>query len=194
MALSRTKIINKAMILLGEPLITSPTETTKRAKFGNEAYDEARDAVLRAHPWNFAMARATLNKDASDPDWGFANRFPLPTSPKCLRVIVTEDDTISGISAFPWKVEGLFILTDAEEMKIRYTSQVADETKFDSLFAEAFGTYLAVIISVPLIQDKEFTSQLNDLYDIRVRQARGPDAQEGTPDDIVEGTWIESRA
>ncbi len=194
MALSKTKIINKAMVLIGEPLITSPTEDTKRAKFANEVYDESRDFVLRAHPWNFAMQRVTLNKDGAAPDWGFANRYALPTSPKCLRALRTEDDILYGVQKFPWKVEGLFILTDAEEMKLQYTKQVTTETEFDSMFGEAFGAYIATTISVPLIQDKEFTSQLNALYDIRVRQARGPDAQEGTPDDPEEGSWIDSRA
>ena len=95
---------------------------------------------------------------------------------------------------FPWKVEGLFILTDAEEMKLQYTAQITTETTFDSMFGEAFGAYIAVTISVPLIQSRGFTSDLEDLYDTRVRQARGPDAQEGTPDDPEEGTWIDSRA
>ncbi len=194
MALSKTKIINKAMVLVGEPLISSPTEDTKRAKFANESYDESRDYVLRAHPWNFAIARATINPDASAPDWGFENRYALPTAPFCLRVIHTEDDILSGIEKFPWKVEGRFILTDSSEMKIKYISRVTDETKFDSMFVEAFAAFLATTISVPLIQDKEFTAQLEALYDIRVRDSRSIDGQEGTPDEPEEGSWIDSRA
>jgi hypothetical protein len=50
-------IANAALVHLGGQLITALTDTSREAKFCNERIAKARKAVLRMHPWNFAMKR-----------------------------------------------------------------------------------------------------------------------------------------
>ena len=53
-------ICNRALEKLGGGYIAALTEASKEARALNRAYDYVRDAVLRAHPWNFAIKRASL--------------------------------------------------------------------------------------------------------------------------------------
>ncbi len=80
-------ICNEAMDLLGAATITALTENSKEARLCNRRFSTVRDATLRSHSWNCAIARADLAADSTAPSFGFANQFPLPTDPFCLRVL-----------------------------------------------------------------------------------------------------------
>ena len=60
-------ICNEAMDLLGAATITSLDENSKEAKLCNRRFTTVRDQVLRSHPWNSAIRRATLAKDSATP-------------------------------------------------------------------------------------------------------------------------------
>ena len=53
-------IVNAGLIKLGEATITTLADDVKAARLANAIFADQRDVVLRAHPWNFAMARAEL--------------------------------------------------------------------------------------------------------------------------------------
>jgi hypothetical protein len=80
-------ICNEAMDLLGAATITSLTENSKEARLCNRKFELTRDAVLRAHPWNAAIARAELAANSVGPAFGFTHQFQLPADPYCLRVL-----------------------------------------------------------------------------------------------------------
>jgi len=50
-------ICSNALRKLGDDPITSLTDDTERARLCNAFYEPTRDAVLRSHPWNFAIER-----------------------------------------------------------------------------------------------------------------------------------------
>ena len=80
-------ICNEAMDLLGAATITSLTENSKEARLCNRRFETVRDAVLRAHPWNAAIARADLAQDSATPAFGFSFQYTLANDPYCLRVV-----------------------------------------------------------------------------------------------------------
>ncbi len=51
-------ICNEAMDLLGAATITALTENSKEARLCNRRFSTVRDATLRSHSWNCAIARA----------------------------------------------------------------------------------------------------------------------------------------
>ena len=58
---TEVSICANALRRLGDDPITSLTDDTERARLCNAFYEDARDACLRSHPWNFAITRASLN-------------------------------------------------------------------------------------------------------------------------------------
>lgn len=104
---SEVEICNSALIKLGDDTITSLTDDSKRARLCNAQFARLRDEVLRAHPWNFAIRRASLAKLSQAPAFEFAAAFRLPEDPYCLRVLLLFDGSApQGISRHRWKIEG----------------------------------------------------------------------------------------
>lgn len=114
MATSLT-ICNSALIKLGAEVISSLSDNNKRAILCNTQYETLKNKVLRAHPWNFAIARAQLVSDITVPSWGFNSAFVLPVG--CLRVIDVRYD-------YEYSVEGSLLL-----LKEGYTEIVTDEVE-----------------------------------------------------------------
>lgn len=60
MATNSVEICNNALTLIGTRRITSLSDPSKEARACNDNYDICRKALLRSHPWNFAMTRVEL--------------------------------------------------------------------------------------------------------------------------------------
>jgi len=56
---TEVSICSNALRRLGDDPITSLTDDTERARLCNAFYQDSRDLVLRSHPWNFAITRAS---------------------------------------------------------------------------------------------------------------------------------------
>lgn len=73
MAQSDLECANAALIKLGNSTITALSDTSKEATTVNARIDVVKKALLRAHPWNFAINRKTIEAaemtvDAIAPD------------------------------------------------------------------------------------------------------------------------------
>ncbi|MBO6784456.1 MAG: hypothetical protein JJ899_14470 [Alphaproteobacteria bacterium] len=185
-------IVNAALIRLGETTLTALSDETKPARLANAIYADVRDAVTRAHPWNFALARAELTANASAPTWGYANAYDLPGDPDhCLRVLTVDgEDEISG----RWTVEGRQILSNlSSPIRIVYLRRISDPDDTDPLFREALSARLARELAEPLGKSTSLQQAMGELYEAMLREARSAVGQEGTPDLISADGWLESR-
>lgn len=186
MSHSEVSICNGGLIELGEETITALTDELKAARLCNKRYEPLRDAVLREAKWNFALERAQLAKLTSTPSFGFSNEFQLPTD--CLRVLKTDDKLDT------YKIEGRKILSNASSMKIQYIKRVTDPAQFDSMFAEALSARIAVALAIPLTDSDSRLASMKALYDERIADARGTDAQENGSIEVYEADeWLNSR-
>ena len=189
MASSEVAICNRALTLLGQPLITSLNDPGRTAETMRLNYPLSRDAVLRGYPWNSATRRASLASSATAPDWGYARAFPLP--PDCLRVMDSEGDLI-GVR---WRVEGRQILTDAgAPLRIRYVAAVTDPALYDPLLSEAIAAHLAMMSAIAVTGSDAAMNRAAGLYQSVVREARGIDAREQSQDEALSATsWLDAR-
>lgn len=189
---SDVSIVNAALIKLGEATITALTEDSKPARLANAVYSDIRDAILSAHPWNFAIAEASLAADGTDPTWTYDYRYALPETPvKCLRVLRIEDDDQEGVE---WEVFGRYIYTDeGAPLRIKYLSQVTDAGQYPPHFVEVFAARLAAELAEALKQSSTMTQAMWELYERKLREARTVDAQEGTPQTITANQWLAAR-
>ena len=158
-------ICNEAIDLLGASTITALSENSKEARLCNRRYDTVRDQVLRAHPWNAAIARATLAQNATAPEFGFTYQYTLPTNPYCLRVLSFWNENVdSEISAYDsqvmYKIEGRKILSNEGTCKITYVSRVTDPEQFDSLLSSTIAHKLASEIAYAITGSNSIAQQM----------------------------------
>lgn len=139
-AITQTDIFNKAIQLLGstERLLTS-LDASPRAESMLTVWKTARPAALSLHPWNFALTRKQLARDTAPPEFEYAYRYKLP--PDCLRWLPWD----RGHSyAFEGVEEGGYLLTDAEEVFIRYIRDHDTISEWSPLFIEALAYQMAI--------------------------------------------------
>lgn len=185
---SATAIGNLALTKLGdEGEISSLEEDTRAARAVNSCFAMMRDAVLRAHPWNFATRRAQLPPLAVPPagHWGGASVFPLPTD--FLRLQEIEGDPA-------WQLEGGNLLVSTTgAVNIRYTARVTDTGEFDPLFAEALACRIAAQIALRITGNASAKEGAEAQYRQALLDAKRVDGQDNPPDEFPETSWVLSR-
>ena len=164
-------ICNGALNQLGASTILSLTEDSKNARLCNARYTQVRDSLFRSHPWNCLIKRVELARDTETPSWGFSYQFTLPAD--CLRVL--------GILNYDYdfKVEGRKILANNGTVKIQYVSRVTDANQYDELLRETISASLAADIAYAVTSSNPTASNMYNLFQDKLREARFVDATEG---------------
>jgi hypothetical protein len=168
------EIVNNALYLLGDDEITSgefATPTTKRAKLLKALWPTARQFVLRSHPWNFAVKRATPSAAAAPLyEWPYA--FTLPAD--CLRLLAVGEEGEVPL----YRLEGRTILTDETPINITYLADITDPATWDAAAVEAMTAYLAMKAAYPLTKSNSTAEAMAKLFSDTARMARTLDGQE----------------
>lgn len=182
---SETEIANRALQRLGAARITALDDTSsKNARACNVAYAPLRDALLRAHPWSFAIARAALAADTDVPvgDDAPALQYTWPTD--ALRILLPKDHTLD------WIIEGRKILTGwGAPLYIRYIAKITDPNTMDPLFREALACWMAVEMCEEITQSNTKKAALKDDYEMIIAEARRTNAIEKPAVTSPDGSW-----
>lgn len=179
-------VCNRALSRVGAARITSLTDAVKPARACNNAFDIVRDEVLRAHPWNSAMARAQLAKVAAAPAFGYDDQYQLPAD--FVRMVEVVD------SKLPWVVEGKILLSDEwSPLDIRYVRREEDANAWDPLLVSAIAQRLALEIVEELTQSNTKAAAIERRYQEILSMARRADGQEQSPMPFEEDDWINAR-
>lgn len=169
-------ICNSALNMIGASNILSLTEDSKAGRICNQRYAFVRDATFRAHPWNCLIRRVTIAADTTAPEFDFNYQYTLPTDPYCLRVLRLEDpDTVH-------KIEGRKIVTNESTLKLMYVARIEDPNEYDQLLIETLAARLAADISYALVNSTTLMTQMQTMYEGKLKEARFVDATEGTPE------------
>lgn len=183
---SSVGIANKALTLLGALPITAFTDDSPAARAVNRIYDETRRELLAAHPWNFAIKRASLAASATAPTHTYARAFPLPSD--CLRV----REALAG--DYLYGIEGEQIVTDATApLSIVYIADIEDPNQMSPQFREALSYRLAAQLAFQITGNATLSANMEVIAGRKESLARSYDAQEGEYYEQDEGTWLESR-
>ena len=182
---SEIEICNRSLIKLGEKTILSLDDDTVVARLCNVLYAPTRDYLLRSHPWNFAIKRTEMPRNAADPVYDYAYAYKLPSD--CLRVI------IPSRNMWAYGIEGDTLVTDYPSGHLKYIAQITDPNQFDVSFAEALACKLAAELAVPLTDNDSRHVNMVQLFDMSIVEARKNDAMEDGPKWITSEEWLESR-
>jgi hypothetical protein len=193
---SKTSMMNAALDLLEEDPLLSPDDDRMAARWMNRNYGLVRDALLRSHPWNFAMWRALLpalaGSDPRAPAWGWDYGYQLPTD--SLRVLPLTRDGYSNSPPIQHAIEGRVIFTDASgPLKVRYIRRIEDETLFDASFANAFPIALAFRAASLITGKQSYAQALREAAREALEQAKQDDVLESTPDQVIDDDFVTGR-
>ena len=86
--------------------------------------------------WSFAVFRQALNKVVETPLYEWSYKFQLPTNPEYIRLISIENEP-------EYAIEGKYILTNTDNIKIAYIGKVIDPNQYTIPFQNAFVALLA---------------------------------------------------
>jgi hypothetical protein len=186
-------ICNGALNQLGATTILSLTEDSKNARLCNSRYTQVRDAVFRSHPWNCLQKRIELAADTDAPAWGFSYAYTLPAD--CLRLLRILDYDSN------YKVEGRKILSNTSSMKILYIGRITDPNEYDESLRETLSAALGADIAFAVTSNNQTASNMYNLFQDKLKDARFIDSTEGQnidqdlgmSDQIDAGTFINSR-
>ena len=187
MALTPVAVCNLALSELADRPISSLTDATERARLCNQFYVDAVRTVHRQHNWRCSTKRASLSKLEETPAFGFENAFELP--PDWLRTSATSLDS-DGIK---WSQEGNKILTDEDAVYIKYVFFNENVASWDSLLTDTIAAFMAFKLAGAITGHAEKKKLMYELYLARLREAKGTDSQEGTPDDLTCDVLIRCR-
>lgn len=187
---SKVEIANRALQKLGAKRISTLEEDSVNARTVLAAFESVKLAELESHVWSFAIARAELAADASEPDWGRANSFELPADFVRLAHPYPEDNS----NADDWQIEGRKILTnDAAPIYLRYVKDVTDPNEMTPLFREALSARLALELCEALTQSNTKKDSLKDDYAEVITRAKKSNAIQRVSADLPEDVWITAR-
>ncbi len=180
---TEVSICSNALRRLGDDPITSLLDDTERARLCNAFYEPVRDAVLRTHPWNFAIERQSLSQLSTAPLFEYSFQYVLPTDPYCLKVLGME------YSDYEYKIEGRKLLTDEGSAKIKYIAKITDASQFDALFIEVLTARIAAELAYPVTGSNSLSKQFWEIYNMKLSEARSCDGSEGVIDGIEADTF-----
>lgn len=194
---SSVTISNMALAHLGETAdIVALTDNTVQAAQCRHFYPIARDQLLEAHPWTFAVQRVELTEAAENPnsdDWAFA--YTLPAD--CLRPLAVlapgmpaksfGEDSDAG--TYPYVVEAVdgtpTLFTNVETATLRYIAQVTDLTKYPPAVMAALARLLASMVAGPLIKGEaglKVAALQREIYAAEFGKAAARDSNRGRRD------------
>lgn len=185
-------ICRLSLDLLGDYAIADLSDNTKQARLCDRNYPAMRDAVLRSHPWNCALARARLPVMAEAPAFGFSRQYQLPAD--CLRLLPLTVGGYYDTGTIAHRVEGRRVLTDAEApLDIIYVRRLTDPTDFDPLLVDAVAARLAWQIGYNLTGSRTLAADARPTYFDKLGEARAIDGVEGTISPVENSSWLEAR-
>lgn len=196
---TKIDVANRALLKIGASRITDFEEESKEAQAIIIAWDHVQDREISAHPWAFALRRASLAAMVEAPAFGYAKQYPLPEAFLALQwadgfdVSSTAADYLDGTES-AWRVEGGKILIDAgAPLRIIYTVRVEDPQQWGPQFCEV----MALALAIEICDDVSASLQRKQLLQTEKREAlaiaRRLNAIQQAPRAIPDGSWITER-
>lgn len=184
---SQTAICNQALIQVGHDTLTAVDSSTVQGRKLLAAWPIVLDALLTAHAWGFATKRVALQQLATAPVWGYDYAYQLPSD--CLRLLEVYPDA-------EYQVEAGQVLSDEDEVSIKYLYRVSQTGLFSPLFTLALADALAVQICYGLEGSAQKRESLERIAARSLAQAIAKDSAEtwqpdGTEDE--DDTWLTAR-
>lgn len=178
MATSEVEICRNALMLLGDAAISSFNDEGDRVTLAANLWPNARDAVLRSHPWNACVKRVALAPEAGAPAFDYAYSFVLPGDWLRTLSVGLKGETPA------YEQENGRLLTDENVCYLRYVFRNENVATYDSLLVAALEAYMAFAMAYPITKSASVQEAMANRYQFLLKQARSVDGQEQPPEDF----------
>jgi hypothetical protein len=137
--------------------------------------------------WNFATARRILSFDPTPPEFEFGYRYQLPA--ELLKIVEFNGSGVATNSDTVWPyawtsryvIEGRFLLTNDNEVRIVYIQDVTNPDLWDSMFYQAAASWLASKLAAAIQKSEKMAqTKLEEAMRVFLPLAMAVDGQEGT--------------
>ena len=189
MPLTAPEFCARALIRIGAQPITSFADGSAEAEIAALIYPQARESLLAAYPWGFAMRQAVLSRVAEAPLADYRYNYALPDD--CLRVWTAGSGGAGD--GLQYRLHGGYLQADAEDVVLTYIAAVDEEDGAPAYFDSVLTAKLAAEFCVPLTESTSRAESLNRQYEQEFARARLADAQADTPPRIRRYPLIDAR-
>lgn len=189
---SETDAANLALARVGASPIVSLDDASKRARFAARAFGPTRDALLRRHPWNFALVTFQPVEQPDVTPGRFSRGWLIPEE------IVTIWDVL-GLGADQWEMASQdgattgyrLLMCDADAPQVR-AARRRDPAYWDPLFVDVFASLLAAELAPAL--KGEGGEALREAAEARLLFAKRADSREAASGQVTRDTsWVAAR-
>ena len=188
MALSAVALCSRALLKLGAAAIAGFAEGSAESEVAGQLYPTLRDALISAHPWNFATGQARLARLTATPVADFRHAYQLPAD--FLRALSAG----SGFRGrgLDYRIAERRLHCDAEEVLLTYVFR-PQEADFPAFFDHALIARLAAEFCLPLTESTSRAEMLARLAEREFTLAKQIDAQQDRAPRIEDFPLIEAR-
>jgi hypothetical protein len=184
---SSVSICSNALLLIGDKPISSLDEANDRARLASNLYAEARDAVLRMHPWNCAKKRVMLAPLATAPAFDYSYQFQLPADFMRPIQVGLRNDPIGYL------IEGQTLLCNVDTVPLVYVFRNTNESTWDGLFVEAMTLMMASRFAWPITKSATLAqTKLGELQAL-LKTARAVNGQDDPPETLGDFPLLSER-
>ncbi len=173
-------IVATALTGIGANDLQSFDDETTEARVAAQIYPVTRDAMLSAHPWNFATGQHDLNRLVTAPLGDYTYYFQLPAD--LIRIIAAKNEI--GRNILDYRVEGDRLACSAENVRLVFIYR-PDESLFPPHFVQALIKRLSAEFVIPLTDSTTRYDLLMNIAASSARAARNIDSQQDTPQAIT---------
>jgi hypothetical protein len=186
---SAVGICSYASVSLGGNPFNDFQQDTDVAVAASNTYAQARDELLRAHPWNSCIKRASLVPDTDTPPFGYPYQFTLPVD--CLRV-----DAVYSTGGCPWTeyaLEGRKILTNLNGIGLRYVYRNEVESSWDPSLVRLMILRMRWVLAYTITRDPAMETLTAQEYAQELRQYKAANGQENPAQELTGDAFLSAR-
>ena len=194
--MSKIEIINRALLKLGEPPVSSLNDVA----FGKTyelIYDDVKNLLLSSYPWGFALAHKHLERREEK----FFDKYMYQLPSDCL-LLSGVKNSVSGARAFGVHqnavqdfeiADNCLVCNEKDGLDIVYVKKIDDDAAFSFLFREALAAKLAAEFSMRLKHSVNFRQVFeNEFYNLIKRAELNNEIVKST-EIMPDSSWVSVR-
>ena len=183
--ISKTDICNKALTLAGAQPIVSIDDDSTNARILSRVYETALRSLLSECKWNFATKRVNLSlvtEELAFEDVGEGFVYQKPND--LIRIYSVNPPRSS------WREEGDYIVSDTEDLGLRYVYYLDAPSKYPMYFVEAFIDKLCSDICYTIVNSSSLAEAFVKKYEnVSLPKATSANSQTGIQQTLLDDAW-----
>ena len=190
--MSKIEIINRALLKLGEP----PVSSLNDAAFGKSyqlIFDDVKNLLLSSYPWRFAVALKHLVR--KDVKYGDRFMYPLPTD--CLLLLKVFGAPLKDLTEpRPYALQAYDLADNCilsfidDGIDVEYVRSIDDDTPFPPLFREALATKVAAELAMRIKHSASLKQNFDNEFFTLIQQAQFNNEIAKDTELIPDNSWV----